>query len=91
MNRKEKISLGDRVFILDSNKIIELIVVEIITTIKYIEVGELGPQNEKIEEIIYVLQDEKFANYGKLNKSQERFQTDVVFKTKENLVNSLIK
>ena len=55
-----------------------------------VEVGELGPQNEKVEEVMYVLQDKKYSNWKKLNTNQESFQTGVVFKTKEDLVSSLL-
>ena len=91
MNEKEIINVGDDVFILVLNKIIKLRVVQIITTKKYINVGDWGPEPRLNEDVQYILQSEKDAKYNILSRGKEFFTKDVIFKTKQALVDSLIQ
>jgi len=92
----ETIKLNDKVFILNKNKVKELKVMRIITTrlVTYVDgqgPGEREDVEREVEEVEYVLQDEECASGRRLNRNNEHFTREIVFKTKEALANSLIE
>ena len=85
-----KIKLNDKVFILNKNKVKELRVMQIITTRLVVYVDGQGTGQQEVEEVEYVLQDEECASGRMLNRNNEHFTREIIFKTKEALANSLI-
>ena len=91
----DTIKLNDKVFILNKNKVKELKVMRIITTrlVTYVD-GQVpgeGDREREVEKVEYVLQDEECASGRMLNRNNEHFTREIVFKTKEALANSLIE
>jgi len=86
-----KIKLNDKVFILNKNKVKELRVMRIITTRLVVYVDGQGTGQQEVEEVEYVLQDEECASGRMLNRNNEHFTREIIFKTKEALANSLIE